>query len=76
MCLNAMDKIDSNEYLEHCVKKLQPVDIKTNTGVAYQGIHTYNRLNHVEVIDLKTPPELHILNLVGGFWKRVRNKIK
>ena len=76
LCLNAIDKINSNEYMEHCIKKLQPTEIQTNTGVQYQGIHTYNRLKHIEVIDLKTPPELHILNLLGGFWKRVRNMIK
>ncbi len=74
--LNVIDKINSNEYMEHCTKKLRPSEIQTNTGVQYQGIHTYNRLKHVEVIDLKTPPELHILNLLGGFWKRVRNMIK
>lgn len=43
----------SPEYKEHEIKRLNPEDIKVNSEKEYTGLHTYNELNGIEVIDLK-----------------------
>ena len=41
-------------YSEHLIRHINPKDIKTDTRVSGKtGIHTYNRVNDFEVIDLK-----------------------
>ena len=46
-----------------------PEDIKLNFENHFTGIHTYNRTDNVEVIDLKIKSEINILNFVGVIFK-------
>ncbi len=41
------------DYREHEIKRVLPRDINTDTGINIVGVHTYNRLNDIEVIDIK-----------------------
>lgn len=41
------------EFREHEIKRLYPTDIAIDSDKEYTGLHTYNRLRNIEVIDLK-----------------------
>lgn len=41
------------EYKEHIERKVYPVDLPINSKRKFTGIHTYNSLNGIEVVDLK-----------------------
>lgn len=41
------------EYKEKIVKTIYPFDIKIDSSIKFEGIHTYNSLGDLEVIDLK-----------------------
>ncbi|MBR0092036.1 MAG: hypothetical protein IJP92_10090 [Lachnospiraceae bacterium] len=41
------------EYVEHEIYRIDPGNINTDKNKEYTGIHTYNQLNDMEVIDLK-----------------------
>ena len=41
------------EYKEKIVKTIYPSDIKIDSSIKFEGIHTYNSLGDLEVIDLK-----------------------
>lgn len=40
-------------YKEHEIRRLEPKDIQVDSDRLYTGLHTYNELNGIEVIDLK-----------------------
>lgn len=40
------------EYKEHIVRKIHPKDIIDDKANKYTGIHTYNRLGDIEVVDV------------------------
>ncbi len=42
-----------NPYAEKIVKKVYPKDINILSNKKYRGIHTYNSIGNIEVIDLK-----------------------
>jgi len=48
-------EVDSlDDYSEHLIRHIEPKDIKTETKIGGKtGIHTYNRVDNFEVIDLK-----------------------
>lgn len=54
-CGLAFSEIDSvwPNYEEHLIKKISVDDIPIKTKGKFTGIHTYNTLNDIEVIDLK-----------------------
>lgn len=41
------------EYKEHIVRRIFPKDLKIETKEKVLGVHTYNRLGTIEVIDIK-----------------------
>lgn len=41
------------EYKEHEIKRLEPEDIDVDSNTNYCGVHTYNKLGDIEVIDLR-----------------------
>lgn len=47
-------KVDQIEpiYKEHEIRQMNPAEIEVVNGGSYLGIHTYNRLEDMEVIDL------------------------
>lgn len=69
---NEVLSVSKLEYKEKCVKTISASDIKTNKSTAFSGIHTYNRLDHIEVIDLKMQNQFHLLNLLGAVIKRIK----
>lgn len=63
--------INNNKYSDKVIKNITTKDIKIDKNMILDGIHTYNRSENLEVIDLKTR-RLNILNLIF----RTINKIK
>ena len=41
------------DYREHEIRRVSPEDIHPGWSERYCGVHTYNRLGDMEVIDLK-----------------------
>lgn len=55
-CLEFMEieNFDFNNYDEKHIKSIRPNEIKTNVRIhRIAGIHTYNRIDAFEVVDLK-----------------------
>lgn len=74
-----IDNADVANYAEHHVKEITVSDIKTATRVrGAAGIHTYNRENDFEVIDLKlcTFSFSTMLKKIGIVFGMIINKIK
>jgi len=68
---NEVLSISENGYDERLYKCISASDIKLNVKNDFTGIHTYNRLNNVEVIDLKIGAHFNILNIIGAVCKRI-----
>lgn len=68
---NEVINISENGYDEKLYKSISASDIKLNIKNDFTGIHTYNRLNNVEVIDLKIGANFNILNIIGAVCKRL-----
>lgn len=69
---NKIVEISKSGYREETVKTVLVKDIRLNCENHFSGIHTYNRLDHVEVIDLKIGANFNILNIIGAVLKRLR----
>lgn len=69
---NKIVEISKENYKEETVKTVLVKDIKLNQKNDFIGIHTYNKLGNVEVIDLKIGANFNILNIIGGVLKRLR----
>ncbi len=68
---NEVVSISADGFEEKLWKTLSASDINLNVKNSFSGIHTYNRLNNVEVIDLKIPANFNVLNIIGAVCKRV-----
>lgn len=66
---NEVLEISESAYQEKTITSILPEDIKLNCKNDFIGIHTYNRLDNVEVIDLKRKSGMNILNIVGAILK-------
>ncbi|MGN1203241.1 MAG: hypothetical protein ACI4RF_08080 [Eubacterium sp.] len=62
-------------YEERLLKTIAVSDIKLNQKNDFIGIHTYNRLDNIEVIDLKISDNFNILNIIGALIKRIKKVI-
>ncbi len=69
---NEILRIDSNEFEEKLIETLSFRDVKINEKIKIDGIHTYNKLNNYEVIDLRIPGKFNILYCVGFFRKLIK----
>ncbi len=56
------------KFDEKIIKEIKPQEIKLDKRVKLSGIHTYNCINGVEIIDIKSKR----LSLVQRFWNLVR----
>lgn len=72
---NIIEELNDNSYSEKLLKSVTVSQIKTNDNKKYIGIHTYNRLDNLEVIDLKTAGSFNLFNYIGALLKRVRGLI-
>ena len=59
-------------YREQNRNTLRPEDVRTNLHTSFIGIHTYNRVNGAETVDLKIPNRFVLMNVIGAVFKRVR----
>lgn len=73
------EKLNFNQVLvlneagfeEKLLKTISPKDIQVDHAEKYVGIHTYNKLDNIEVIDLKIGANFNVLNIIGAVLKRL-----
>ena len=71
---NEVISISKDSYVERLIKEISVSDIKLNVKNNFVGIHTYNKLDNVEVIDLKISGRFNLLSILGAVLKRVCNR--
>lgn len=69
---NEVLEISPAGYSERRICTLSPKDIKLGGKNNFTGVHTYNRLDDIEVIDLKRKSGINILNIAGAFFKLLK----
>ena len=69
---NNVVSISEENYSEELVKCVDVKDVHLNSDNIYSGIHTYNKLDKIEVIDLKIPSNFNLLNIIGAVFKRLK----
>ncbi|MBR4960855.1 MAG: hypothetical protein IKY52_08170 [Clostridia bacterium] len=73
--LNFYKVTSLDPYTEELVAKIKPDMLRTDLGRIADGIHTYNRNEQYEVIDLKgyeTDILFYIMRPVWFIWRRIR----
>lgn len=68
---NEVLRLDENGFEEKVYKTVSAEDICLNVKNNFTGIHTYNRLDNIEVIDLKIGANFNLLNIIGAVMKRL-----
>lgn len=66
---NEVLEISESTFRERMISEVLPEDIILDRENHFTGIHTYNRIDNVEVIDLKRKSGINILNIVGAILK-------
>lgn len=66
---NEVLEISENTFKEKLISVVFPEDIRLNYENHFIGIHTYNRIDNVEVIDLKRKSKFNVLNIIGAILK-------
>ncbi len=69
---NQVLSISKNGYEETLYRTISVNEIKLNCKDFFNGIHTYSRLDNVEVIDLKKPGGFNFLNTLGAVIKQIK----
>lgn len=72
---NQVLEVNQNNYLEKLYKTIKIDEISLDVKNNFSGIHTYNRLDNIEVIDLKMS-NVNLLNPIGAVLKRIKLLIK
>ena len=62
---NRVLSISKENYQEELLSTLSVCNLHLNTNQKFIGIHTYNKLNNVEIIDLKISGKFYFLGLIG-----------
>ena len=62
---NRINSVSPSAYSEIMEKAITCDDIVIKSRNKYTGIHTYNKCEGIEVIDLKLPKRIHIYNVLG-----------
>lgn len=70
-----VDNIAKEKYSETFLKEITVDDVALESTNTYSGIHTYNRVGNIEVIDLKEIKKRHVLKHVGAFLKIIRDYV-
>lgn len=73
---NKIISISKNEYKEEKIETVANNQIKTNVSKSFVGIHTYNKLDNIEVIDLKISRKFNFYNFIGIFYKLFKRVFK
>lgn len=66
---NEVLEISENTFKEKLISVVLPEDIKLNLENHFTGIHTYNRIDNVEAVDLKRKSKINVLNIIGAILK-------
>ena len=66
---NKIIRLDKSCYKEKLIKTVNCSDIKLDADNNFDGIHTYNKLGNVEIIDLRIPSSFSIRNTIGAVNK-------
>lgn len=69
---NQILKLSKNEFEEKLIYDISVDELKFNVANDFTGIHTYNKLDNVEVIDLKLPRKFSLYNFIGAFVKLLK----
>ncbi len=69
---NKIIAISKDHYNEELIKSISVSDLKLDSNRKYIGIHTYNKLDNIEVIDLKIAKKFNLLNIIGALTKRLK----
>ncbi|MCH5315041.1 MAG: hypothetical protein J1E81_03930 [Eubacterium sp.] len=69
---NQVLSISKNGFKEKPYRTICVNEIKLDKNYNFVGIHTYNRLDNVEVIDLKIPNKFNFLSSIGAVIKLVK----
>lgn len=76
---NRVVGISKENYEEELITTISHKDIRLDKKDDFIGIHTYNRMDNVEVIDLKTNQKFNLFNIVGIVYKlfyKLKEKLK
>lgn len=73
---NRIVSLSPQHYEEETFSCISHKDIILDRKNSFTGIHTYNRLGNVEVIDLKTKHRFNLLNFIGIFYKLFAKLLK
>jgi hypothetical protein len=66
---NEVVNITKHSFEEKPLCDISVKSIALNKSNVYTGIHTYNKVANVEVIDLKLPRKFNFYNFIGSFVK-------
>ena len=72
--LNELISISKDSFSERLLDKFTYRDIAVNENIKIDGIHTYNKLGSIEVIDLRIPGKFNLLYTLG-FFKKLFDKL-
>ncbi len=72
--LNEITQLDKDGFSEELLDTFTYKDIALNKTITIDGIHTYNKLGSVEVIDLRIPGKFNLLYALG-FFKKAFDKV-
>lgn len=70
---NEVLQLDENVFSEKLLKTISYQDIPLNQDNTFSGIHTYNKLDNFEIIDLKIPSKFNMRNTIGAVIKIFRS---
>lgn len=66
---NQIVKLAKDEFEEEFLCDISVDAIKLDVENVFTGIHTYNKLDNIEVVDLKLPRQFSFYNFIGAFVK-------
>ncbi|MGN0521368.1 MAG: hypothetical protein ACI4IQ_01885 [Eubacterium sp.] len=69
---NEITEISKGSYMEKRIDFVSAESVKLNVKNIYTGIHTYNKLDNIEVIDLKLPDKPNLFNSLGVILKFIK----
>ena len=72
LSLNEIVRIDKEVFEEKLIDTFSYKDIKLDSDLKIDGIHTYAKLDNVEVIDVRIPGKFSLKYTIGFFFKAFR----
>lgn len=73
---NRIISISKEGYSEELITTVSHRDISLDVKHQYAGIHTFNKLEQLEIVDLKSKRQFNLLNFIGIFYKAFRRILR